>query len=374
MSCNSTLSAIHASRDAIYRVFARHGADPKPQDDMFRAIFCPECQSERRNQKSRVVVIGFNPATRRWTWTCQRCHQPGTRIATGDAVEAEKRFRGLGAGKLRAADFTALVHEVAGDVSAADCSTIAVTPARPNKKQAIVNSRREWIRWIITFCHFLLPPEALCLLVAASEVRCPGTYLEFAALVVKRTGMHPNTARAIVRRWHRRYPFFFEELMDKRSDADRHHFLLAACKKKVFSPGIRAVEAMLFRCIRGEGKKRPQIAAVSELAKMARCHGKTVLRWFGALKAAGIFIGEVEPPSDRRRGKSPVVGLQRNLFTDDSPATGAQHRMAEAIRDAWKGLVDEVGRRVRWGLKRFIDTVKSLSGAPSAESRSAGGG
>ena len=370
MSANPALKVIHASRDIMLRVFARHGADPKSGGEVSRARFCPECQHTRRDEKSRVVVIGFNPAKRRWTWTCQNCHERGTSFATGDAVEAEKRFRGLGSGPLRGKGFQALVNELASGASAAERSVVAIAPATGKKRLG----RREWIQWLILFCRFLLPPEMLCLLVAASEARCPGTYLEFAALVVKRTGMRPNTARNIARRWHRRYQFFFEELMDKRSDKDRHHFLLAACKKKVFSPGVRAAEAMLFRCIRGEGKKRPQIAAVAELARMAKCSAITVLRCFYLFKMVGIFVGEVVTLADRGRGNGPVVGLQRNLLTEDSPATDALRRMDEAIRDAWKGLADEVGRRVRWGMKRFIDTVKSLSGAPSAESRSAGGG
>ena len=376
MSCNSELSAIHASPDVMLRVFARHGAEPKPSANGggYCAPFCPECQSERRNKRSRVVTIGRHPTKHHWIWTCQRCHERGTRVATGDAVEAEKRFRGLGSGPLRGKGFQALVHDVAGDVPAADRSTIAVIPAHPNKKQATVNSRREWIRWIILFCRFLLPPEMLCLLVAASEARCPGTYLEFAALVVKRTGMRPNTARNIARRWHRRYQFFFEGLYGKLRDAERWYFLRDAAGRGVFSPGVSATAAMLFTCIRGEGKKRGRVAAVSELARIANCSEDTVLRWFKMLKAAGIFVGEVVTQADRGCGNGPVVGLQRNLLTEDSPATDALRRMDEAIRDAWKGLADEVGRRVRWGMKRFIDTVKSLSGAPSAESRSAGGG
>ena len=373
MSANLALSAVHASRDVILRVFAQNGADPKSVGEVSRARFCPECQGTRQHEKSRVVVIGFNAATQRWTWTCQHCHQPGTRAATGDAVEAEKRFRGLGAGNLEREDFLALVAELAGGVSAVERSAVAIAPAPPDKNQKTGNSRREWIRGILA-SGIPLPPELLCLLVAASEPRCPGSYLEFAALVVKRTGMLPDTARDIVRRWHRRDSLFFEGLWGKLGDAERHYFLLDAAGKKVFSPGVRAAEAMLFYCIRGEGKKRAQVAAVSELARVGKCSGITVLRWFGALKVSGIFIGEVVTLADRGRGNGPVVGLQRKLFADDSPATGALRRIAGYIREAWKGLVDDIGRRVRWGLKRFIDTVKSLAGAPSARSRSAGGG
>ena len=373
MSANPALKVIHASRDVILQVFARHGADPKSGGEVSRARFCPECRHTRKNEKSRVVVIGFNPATRRWTWTCQHCHERGTSFATGDAVEAEKRFRGLGSGPLEGGDFQALVNELAGGASATERSAVAIAPAYPDKKQKTGNSRREWIRWIIA-SGIPLPLELLCLLVAASETRCPGNYLEFAALVVRRTGMLPDTARAIARRWHRRDLLFFEGLYGKLGDAERWYFLRDAAGRGVFSPGVSATAAMLFTCIRGEGKKRGRVAAVSELARMANCSEDTVLSWFKMLKAAGIFVGEVVTLADRGRGNGPVVGLQRKLFAEDSPALGALRRMAVAVRDAWKGLVDEVGRRVRWGLKRFIDTVKSLAGAPSAKSRSAGGG
>ena len=368
------LAEIHASRDIIFQVFARHGAEPKPSaNGGYRARFCPECKSERQNAKDPVVLIGDNPTTGRWTWTCQHCHQLGTCVATGDAVEAEKRFRGLGSSPLERKDFRALVNELVGGASAAERSAVAIAPAPQGKKQKTGNSRREWIREILD-SGILLSPELLCLLVAASETKCPGNYLDFAALVVKRTGMLPDTARAIARRWHQRDSSFFDRLCGKIGDRERHYFLLDAAGQKVFSPGVRAAEAMLFRCIRGEGKKRAQVAAVTELARIGKCSGITVLRWFGALKEAGIFVGEVVTLADRGRGNGPVVGLQRKLFADDSPAAGALRRIAGAIRDAWKGMVDEVGRRVRWGLRRFIDTVKSLSGAPSAESRSAGGG
>ena len=356
---------IHRSRDTILRVFARHGAEPKPSaNGGYRAPFCPGCKSERQNAKDSVVLIGDNPATGRWTWTCLYCQKRGIHRATGDAVEAEQRFRG-GLAKPSGAEFCAMVKELAGGTPVAERAAVEMASAPQGKKQKTGNSRREWIRGILA-SGIPLSPELLCLLVAASETKCPGNYLDFAALVVKRTGILPDTARNIARRWHRRDQFFFDGLSTRLGDPERHYFLQDADKNKVFSPGVRAAHAMFFYCIRGEGKKRPQISAVSELAKMAKCAEITVLRCFRVLKEAGIFIGEVVSRADRGCGNGPVVGLQRKLFADDS--------LARDIREAWKGQVDEVGRRVRWGMKRFIETVKSLAGSPSALSRSAGGG
>ena len=106
-------------------IFARHGADPQG-DSIIRARFCPECQSTRQNQKTRSVTISCNPSTGRWTWTCQHCHSPGTRHATGDAIEAEKRFRGI-RGELVGRDFVALAEELAG--GAAPARTVRNFPA-----------------------------------------------------------------------------------------------------------------------------------------------------------------------------------------------------------------------------------------------------
>ena len=356
---NPTVAVVHNSRTIIRDVFARQGADPQG-DSIIRARFCPECQAHRQNEKSRPVVIGYNRTTRRWTWTCQHCHAPGTRHATGDAIEAEKRFRGI-RGELGGRDFVALVEELAGGAAPAERSGIALQPTSPNPSDGSFQQLRWlWERAIVRL-RLPLPPEFICLLVAACAPKCPNMPLAFAALCAE-AGVERDTARRIAWRWMSRDAKIFEKLSDAPTDRERHRAILDAARDKVFLPGVRAVAAMLYFCVRGAGSKKKQVVAVSLLAREAKCSAVTVLRWFGMLQDAGIFTGGVIPLADRAGGSGPVVGLQRKLFSHDSPAFIGLKRLAASIRKCWEGLVDSVGRRARWGLKRFTDAIKSLAG------------
>ena len=356
---NPAVAIVHNSRTIIRNVFARHGADPQG-DDVIRARFCPECQSSRRNQKTRSVTISCNPSTGRWTWTCQHCHPAGTHIATGDAIEAEKRFRGI-RGELVGRDFVALAEELAGGATPAERSGISLRPTLPDPAtSAIQQFRWQWERGIL-FLLLPLPPEFICMVVAACTPQCPNNPLAFAALCAK-FGVDRDTARRIAWRWFSRDPKIFEKLADAPSDRERHRVLLNAARDKVFLPGVRAAAAMLYYCVRGAGSKKKPIVSVSLLAREAKCCPATVDRWFRMLKAARIFTGDVIPLADRASGNGPVVGLQRKLLSPDSPALIGMKRIAASVRKSWEGLVDSLGRRVRWGLKRFTDTIKFLSG------------
>ena len=358
---NSAVAIVHNSRTIMRDIFARHGADPQG-DSVIRARFCPECRSTRQNQKTRSVTISCNPSTGRWTWTCQHCHSPGTRHATGDAIEAEKRFRGI-RGELVGRDFVALAEELAGGAAPAERLGISLRPTLPDPTAstgAIQQFRWPFERGIIRL-GMPFPPEFICMLVAACAPQCPNTPLAFAALCAE-AGVDRDTARRTAWRWFSRDPKIFEKLADAQSDRERHRVLLNAARDKVFLPGVRAVAAILYYCVRGAGSKKKQVVSVSLLAREAKCSTVTVLRWFRMLKDAGIFTGDVIPLADRSRGNGPVVGLQRKLLSHDSPAFIGMKRIAARIRKSWEGLVDSLGRRVRWGLKRFTDTIKFLSG------------
>ena len=358
---NPAVAVVHNSRTIMRDVFARQGADPQG-DSVIRARFCPECQSTRRKQKNRPVVISRNPSTGRWTWTCQHCHVAGTRTATGDAIEAEKRFRGI-RGELGGRDFVALAEELAGGAAPAERSGISLSPTLPDPTAstgAIQQFRWQWERRIL-FLLLPLPPEFVCMLVAACMPQFPNDPLAFAALCVE-FGVKRDTARRIAHRWFSRDPKIFEKLSGAQSDRERHRVLLNAARDKVFLPGVRAAAAMLYYCVRGAGSKKKPIVSVSLLAREAKCCAATVHRWFEMLKDARIFTGDVIPLADRASGNGPVVGLQRKLLSPDSPALIGMKRIAADIRKSWEGLVDSLGRRVRWGLKRFTDTIKSLSG------------
>ena len=132
------------------------------------------------------------------------------------------------------------------------------------------------------------------MLVAACAPQCPNTPLAFAALCAE-AGVDRDTARRTAWRWFSRDPKIFEKLADAQSDRERHRVLLNAARDKVFLPGVRAVAAILYYCVRGAGSKKKQVVSVSLLAREAKCSTATVLRWFRMLKGRGDFHGRRHP-------------------------------------------------------------------------------
>ena len=360
---NPHIKEIRASERVIWDVFARYGAKPKYVDGTIRALFCPMCISTIKGKKGQKFVVEIGPYRARYVWTCHRCHKRGTTMATGDAIEAEMRFQGA-----PRSDFLTVFNQLAGGIVVPARSAVMQASASPDETHRGDNSRQGRMRCAVA-SGIQLSHEARCLAVIVSEPTCPGTFRELVALVVDRTGMLPNTVRGIFRRWRREYSkqyhkndekAFFKDLSDKLSDAARYHFLHDAAGKGVFSSCTGAAVAMLYVSIRNAGEETWE-AAVSFLAKNGNCSTRTVIRCLNMFINAGIFFGKVINRTDRGRGNGPKIKFQWQPFTNDDQGLSALKCRAAGIQKKWEGVKDVLGRDRRWGLKRFIDTVKSLS-------------
>ena len=354
---------IHRSLPALCAVFERHGSKTRTDQGIASAHFCPDCDSKQRGKNARFcVTMGYNRTTNRCTWTCQKCHNKGNNVSCGDAMEAEGRFQGR-CGPWSGPDFLALVDKVAeiAGISNRSVTEMYVAPSHP---QALsFQYRWAWERAILSV-RMPLSAEFICLLVAACVRQCPETPLEFARMAAQ-YGVKPDTARRIARRWHGKDSCIFKNLSAALTDRERHTVLLAVASNGVFSAGVAVAAAMLYHCIRDKSNDKGQFVSVYLLSCRGKYSESTVFRWFDKLQRVGIFSGKIVSKSKRQRGNGPVIEYRRNLFLNGSPNLAALRSTAESIRKDWEEMVDRVGRRVRWSLKRFVESLSKAQAPPS---------
>ena len=356
---------IHRSPHALCAVFKKHGSNTRIVGDVTCAHFCPDCDSKQRGKNARpCVTMGYNHdhKNNRYTWTCQKCHKRGSHASCGDAIEAEGRFQGR-RGPFYGSDFAELVNTVAAIAGIPNRSAIQQNLAPPHPQALSFQYRWPWER-ILLRARMPLPAEFICMLFAACVSRCPETPLEFAKEVAK-YGVKRDTARRIAWRWYKKDRHIFKNLSDARTERERHRILLAAAYNGVFLAWVAVAAAMLYYCIRDKGTNTEYSVSVYLLSCRGKYNESTVSRCLDRLRCAGVFSCKFVSKSKRLRGNGPVIECQRKLFLKGSPNLAALRSAAKSIRKDWEDMVDKVGRRVRWSLKRFVESLSKAQAPPS---------
>ena len=355
---------IHRSMPALRSVFEWHGSKTRIVGDVVYAHFCPDCDSKQRGKNARpCVTMGYNHKTNRCTWTCQKCREKGINNPCGDAMEAEARFQGRGHGPFVGSAFWELIGTVAEIAGIPNISAIQQKLVPPHPQALSFQYRWSWERAILRV-RMPLPAEFICMLFAACVPQCPETPLEFAREATK-YGVKHDTARRIAWRWRRKGSYIFKNLSNALTEPERHKVLLAAADNGVFSPWVAVAAAMLYYCLRDEGKSIEYRVSVYLLSCRGKYSESTVLRCLDRLGCAEIFSWEFVSKSKRQRGNGPVIECRRNLFLNGSPNLAALRSAAESIRKDWEEMVDRVGRRMRWSLKRFVESLSKAQAPPS---------
>ena len=357
------LKSIHGSLDALFKPFKEANAEPRWENGKVPcAQFCPSCASEKRSAKGHhTVIMGYQEDNRRWMWTCMRCRKLGVKNYRGDAIQAAAGFQG----KCVQADFLELVNQFSPPEPVSKGSAIEMNMASPQNKP--FQLRYLWGQRLLPIALMLLPHECVFLLVAVSALECPDNWRDFANLVVKKTNMLPDTANRIAKRLHDRNKTFFTKLSKSGlsaaggsaidMDARRFYVIFDAVKQMTFSRRTRVFALLLYYSVR-----KGETVAVSKLAREAKCCIATVKRCFIMSKTAGIFTGRFVNASERGPRKSATVGLQRQYLDANSPGMQEMRRIAASVENAWREEPeDAIGRRRRWGMKRFLAAVKSVS-------------